>query len=221
MKNAHWFSWWWICWCQGGGWSMTRYFYQGLTAAVTPWKMLIIPFYQNLTAAVMMITAASPHSIELTHIHLTRIYLIFSSSQLSRIIWSLGHLLLLLTVALAETMPLLSVSMSSLSSIVLPVTTSLLQIRLWASFGRAVVTQPDQLTSLVTRARTVWWTSYLIAPLKPIYLDISAYLPLGRTSTVLYLHFEPLSQFCLLLISFYSGFLMPSRDLSQKVSTGT
>ena len=139
MKNAHWFFWWWIHWCQGDGWSMTRYFYQGLTAAV------------------MMITAASPHSIELTHIHLTHIYLIFSSSRLSRTILSLRHLLLLLTVALAETIPLLSVSMSSLSSIVPPVTTSLLQIRLWASFEKAVVTQPDQLT----RARTVWCTSYL------------------------------------------------------------
>ena len=60
-----------------------------------------------------------------------------------------------------------------------------------------------------------------IGPLKPIYLDISAYLPLGGTSTVLNLHFEPLSQSCLLLSTFYSRFLMPSHDLSQKVSTGT
>ena len=34
-------------------------------------------FYQGLTAAVIMITAASPHSIELTHIHLAHIYLLF------------------------------------------------------------------------------------------------------------------------------------------------
>ena len=68
----------------------------------------------SLTAAVMMITAASPHNIELTQIHLQ--YHLSSFLFISM----LENLLLLLTVALAETIPLLSVSMSSLSSIVLP-----------------------------------------------------------------------------------------------------
>ena len=85
-----------------------------------------------LTAAVMMITAASPHNIELTQIHLQ--YHLSSFLFISM----LENLLLLLTVALAETIPLLSVSMSSLSSIVLPPpTTSLLNE---FSFGRAVIT---------------------------------------------------------------------------------
>ena len=61
-----------------------------------------------------MITAASPHNIELTQIHLQ--YHLSSFLFISM----LENLLLLLTVALAETIPLLSVSMSSLSSIVLP-----------------------------------------------------------------------------------------------------
>ena len=59
MENAHysfaklvWFSWCRIHCCKRDGWSMARY------------------FYPSLTAAVMMITAASPQSIELTHIHL-------------------------------------------------------------------------------------------------------------------------------------------------------
>ena len=68
----------------------------------------------SLTAAVMMITAASPHNMELTQIHLQ--YHLSSFLFISM----LENLLLLLTVALAETIPLLSVSMSSLSSIVLP-----------------------------------------------------------------------------------------------------
>ena len=88
-----------------------------------------------LTAAVMMITAASPHSIELTHIHLAYIYVVVLSlfiAIMKKYLKVLDDLLLLLTVALAETIPLLSVSISSLSSIVvvLPPPTSLLMIRM-------------------------------------------------------------------------------------------
>ena len=82
----------------------------------------------SLTAAVMMITAASPHNIELTQIHLQ-----YHLSSFLFISIMLENLLLLLTVALAETIPLLSVSMSSLSSIVLPSPAWLLVIHRYSS----------------------------------------------------------------------------------------
>ena len=182
-------------------------------------------FYPSLTAAVMMITAASPQSIELTHIHLKYRSMCFPFVTIMKNHLKLGWW--------PSPSPDGGIGRDNPTSLRLHVESFLHRAssssdhftpadQVWASFGQAVITYPDQLT----RTRTVWCTSYLSPIYRPTQTNIPWHFCISTSGWDKHcaepsLHFEPLSQSCLLLSTFYSRFLTPSHDLSQKVSTGT